>query len=248
MRAQVRDNVKRFVVVGCVVALWLATGVPVSDGQAPPAKLRVLFIGNSLSYYNNLPGLVEQLSAAAGRPIEARGALEPGATLERHWSVGVALKRIQQGGWDYVVLQEQSGRPLLDKPKMFEYARAFDAEIRKQGGRTVLYVTWPRQWQPETQAPITQAYKELGRKLGAQVAPVGPAWQKVAQRNPNMQLYHPDGGHPSLAGSYLAACVFLAVLYGEPPAKPLPPIAPLSSEAALYLQNVAWEAVAEQTE
>ncbi|HXE74582.1 MAG TPA: SGNH/GDSL hydrolase family protein [Candidatus Xenobia bacterium] len=247
MRGRTRDAIaKRFAIVCCLAGLLLGAA-PVADGQAPPAKLRVLFIGNSYTYFNDLPGLVERLSAAE-RPIEARMVVQGGATLEWHWTVGLALKRIQQGGWDYVVLQEQSQRPLLDKPRMFEYARAFDAEIKKQSARTVLYLTWSRQPRPELQGQITQAYQELGRELGAEVAPVGAAWHKVLQRNPNLELYLPDGSHPSLAGSYLAACVFLGVFYGERPVKPLPTVAPLSPEAALYLQNVAWETLAEPNE
>ncbi len=237
----------------CLLAILLTTDAGGQTAQpAGPAsaagKLRVLFIGNSYTYFNDLPGLVERLSAAAGRPVEARSVVEPGASLERHWSVGLALRKIQQGGWDFVVLQEASGRSLTDRKGMFGHARAFDAEIRKQGGRTILFLTWAAQAQPETQAEITRAHEELARELGAQVAPVGPAWQKVVQRNPNMELYLPDGSHPSLAGSYLGACVFLAVFYGERPAKPLPPIGPLSPEAARYLQDVAWEAVSEQKE
>ncbi|HSC77738.1 MAG TPA: SGNH/GDSL hydrolase family protein [Candidatus Acidoferrales bacterium] len=239
--------IRRSVAALCLAVLLLA-GALSAAGQTQPAKLRVLFIGNSYTYFNDLPGLVERLSAAAGQPIEARGVVEAGATLEHHWSVGLALKRIQQGGWDFVVLQEQSGRPVLDKPRMFEYARAFDAEIQKHGGRTVLFLTWPRQSRPELQPQITQAYDQLARELGAEVAPVGSAWQKVLQRNPNMELYLPDGAHPSLAGSYLGACVFLAVFYGEQPAKLLPPIGPLSPEAAQYLQDIAWETIIQRRE
>lgn len=238
--------IRRSVAALCLAALLLV-GALSASGQAPPAKLRVLFIGNSYTYFNDLPGLVERLSAA-DRPIEARSVIEGGATLEQHWSVGLALKRIQQGGWDFVVLQEQSGRPVLDRPRMFEYASAFDAEIKKHGGRTVLFLTWPRQSRPELQPQITQAYEQLARELGAEVAPVGPAWQKVSQRNPNMELYLPDGAHPSLAGSYLGACVFLAVFYGDRPAKPLPPIGPLSPEAAQYLQDIAWETIIQRRE
>ena len=239
--------IRRSVAALCLAALLLV-GALSAPGQGQSAKLRVLFIGNSYTYFNDLPGLVERLSAAAGRPIEARSVIEGGATLEHHWSVGLALKRIQQGRWDFVVLQEQSGRPVLDKPRMFEYARAFDAEIQEHGGRTVLFLTWPRQSRPELQAQITQAYEQLARELGAEVAPVGPAWQKVSQGNPNIELYLSDGAHPSLAGSYLGACVFLAVFYGERPAKPLPPIAPLSPEAARYLQDIAWETIIQRRE
>src|SRR5262249_23928410 len=136
-----------------------------------------------------------------------------------------------RGGWDYVVLQEQStldvsylveGQPRITDPhKYFAYARRFDAAIRKSGARTVLFGFWARGNAPkEDWNALAYYHNQLGKELGATVAPVGLAWQAVLEQNPGIRLYDDDLSHPRPAGSYLAACVLHAACFGSPPADP----------------------------
>lgn len=200
--------------------------VPQSGGKGAAArKLRVLFIGNSYTCFNNLPQMLEGLAASAhaSRKLETGMVTVGGATLRRHWEDGRALEVIRRGGWDYVVLQEQStlgpsqmvsGRITISDPKAFhETVRLFDAEIRKAGAKTVLFLTWARQNQPEDQAKLNEAYLTIAGELKALVAPVGPAWEEALKKNPQLQLHLPDKSHPSPGGTYLAACVFYSLLY-----------------------------------
>ncbi len=184
-----------------------------------PRKLRILFIGNSYIYANNLPVLLARLAeAAAGRTaIETHQVSEGGWTLERHWEDGEALQRIREGRWDYVVLQEQSQRPIRNREVMQVYARLLDVVIRKAGGRTVFYLTWARRDRPEDQAALTDAYLTIARELNAWVAPVGIAWQTALRDDPSLRLHNDDNSHPNPMGSYLAALVFLATLRGDLP-------------------------------
>ena len=117
-----------------------------------------------------------------GASIRTKLIAEGGYTLEEHWQVGKALPSIQQGGWDYVVLQEQSQRPVLEQPKFFEFAQAFDLEIKQSGAQTVLLMTWQR---PEslpdgvTTANLAATYNRVGAKLGDKVAPAGLAFAQA---------------------------------------------------------------------
>jgi hypothetical protein len=90
----------------------------------------------------------------------------------------------------------------------------FDAEIKRQGGRTVLFLTWARKAEPDQQEDLNYGYDSIARELGAVLAPVGPAWQKVRAEHPNLELYISDGSHPSPAGSYLAAGVLVNSILG----------------------------------
>ena len=81
----------------------------------------------------------------------------------------------------------------------------------------MLYLTWSRQQAPETQDRITRAVEEIAAEIDAVVVPVGPAWHAVMARHIDVPLYTDDGSHPTAAGSYLAACVFLVRLFGEAP-------------------------------
>jgi hypothetical protein len=177
--------------------------------------MHVLFIGNSFTARNDVPDLIARLAAARGHRLEHRLIQAGGASLRMHWNKGEAQRAIAESRWDRVVLQEQSTLPIKNARRMHENVRLFDEAIRAAGARTVLYLTWARRHAPETQALITRAYREIGTELGAEVAPVGEAWERVLAMPGHPDLYDADGSHPSIAGSYLAACVLFATLFGE---------------------------------
>ena len=205
-------------------------------GSAP---LKVLFIGNSFTARNNLPGLITQLLAMRGKGIEHLLISAGGASLRTHWNAGEALKAIQSGQYDHVVLQEQSTLPVKNAKRMHENVRLFDEATKAAGARTVLYMTWARQHEPESQQVITDAYTGIGRELGATVVPVGLAWQRFLGKYDRPVLHDKDQSHPTLAGSYLAACVFLAVLFGESPVGLGGEVAGLSEKDLALLNKVA---------
>ncbi|MFL5342511.1 MAG: SGNH/GDSL hydrolase family protein [Gemmataceae bacterium] len=214
---------------------------------AESKPVRVLFIGNSYTYVNDLPAMLAALAKAGGqRPLEHDRETPGGVSFEKHWKDGKAAKKIAAGGWDFVVLQEQSLRPLTNRPLMFEFAAKLDAEIRMQNAKTLLYQTWSRQDAPDKQDELSRAYVELGKELKAGVVPVGAAWQAALKADPALKLHGPDKSHPSKAGTYLAACVFYAAIYDRSP-EGLPG-APggLSDADAKKLQAVAWKTVREQ--
>ena len=157
-----------------------------------------------------------------------------------HWNAGEALEAIKRGRYDSVVLQEQSTLPIKNARRMHENVRLFDAEIKAAGARTVLYMTWARQHAPETQQAITDAYTSIGRELGAAVVPVGLAWERFFEKNERPMLFDKDGSHPSLAGSYLAGCVFLAVLFKENPVGVGAAVPGLAETERDALQRTAW--------
>lgn len=188
-------------------------------GHPCARPLRVLFIGNSYTYVNELPRLIEQsaTSAKESRVLETEMVAVGGATLESHWEGGRALAAVRKGPWDFVVLQEQGTRPLAQPEVMYRYARLFDAEVKRAGAQTVFYLTWARLGQEQLQGTRSEAYLSIARELGARVAPIGTVWQQVRRESPGIKLYSEDGAHPSPAGTYLAACVFYVTFYGKSP-------------------------------
>jgi hypothetical protein len=205
------------------------------------ASLKVLFIGNNFTARNDLPALIATLAAARGKSLEHRLTSAGGASLRTHWNAGDALKAIQSGQYDHVVLQEQSALPVKNVKRMHENVRLFDEATKAAGTRTVLYMTWARQHEPESQQAITDAYASIGRELGATVVPVGLAWQRFLGKHDHPVLHDKDQSHPTLAGSYLAACVFLAVLFGESPVGLGGEVDGLSEKDLALLEKVAWQ-------
>jgi hypothetical protein len=207
------------------------------------APMRVLFIGNSFTARNNVPGLVAQLAQSRGKQLQHRLISAGGASLRIHWNKGDAQKAIQQSLYDYVVLQEQSTLPIKNPPRMHENIRLFDQEIKAAGAKTALYLTWARQNVPETQKAITNAYMTIGEELGAAIVPVGIAWQNFIRKHSHPVLHDADKSHPTLAGSYLAACVFFGVLFRESSVGIVSDLKALSQAEAEQLQKTAWATV-----
>jgi hypothetical protein len=190
--------------------------------------IRVLFIGNSYTYFNNVPELLTKLAQYGNQgPIETRMVAPGGFRLEDHWEKGEALKALHDGKWDYVVLQDQStlgmdfyleGKLHVTSDEVFRpFAEKWSAEIIKQGATPIYYLTWARKATPEDQAALNYAYVSAARKTGSRIAPVGIAWGMARRDYPSIDLYYKDGSHPSTAGSYLAACTFYATIFHQNP-------------------------------
>lgn len=202
--------------------------------------MRILFIGNSYTSRNNLPGLIAGLAGARGTSVDHRLISAGGASLRQHLNAGTALAAIADGAYDVVVLQEQSTLPAKNAKRMHESVRDFHAAIEAAGARTALYMTWARRNAPEAQQAITTAYASIAAEVGATLAPVGMVWERFLRTHDQPLLHDADNSHPALAGSYLAACVFLIALLDEDPVGIDVPVKGLDPETAALLREAAW--------
>ncbi len=196
--------------------------------QTPSKPVRVLFIGNSYTYFNNLPEVFAKLVDASHlKKVEYAMQAPGGWRLQDHLDHGNALKAIQSQKWDYVVLQDQSqigdnhvidGKPRITTDEVF-YPSAINLvkAIQATGAIPVFYLTWAKKAVPEDQAMLDNAYFRVAKETKSVVAPVGVAWAEVRTKAPSIELYIEDGSHPSPAGTYLAACVFYATIIGRSP-------------------------------
>jgi hypothetical protein len=180
-------------------------------------SVKMLFIGNSFTKRNNLPGLLAELAAPRGVRVTHELISAGGASLRTHWNAGHATKAIEAGGYDYVVLQEQSTLPVKNAGRMAENVWLFNEVIKRSASKTVLYMTWAREHLPEHQKVIAEAYNSIAHNNNALVVPAGIVWQHFRATYDRPNLYSSDGSHPSPAGSYLVACVFVASLFGASP-------------------------------
>ena len=207
----------------------------------PFAPLNILFIGNSFTQRNDLSGLIAVMARDRGVRICHKLISAGGASLRTHWNAGRAAKEIAAGDYDYVVLQEQSTLPVKNAKRMAENVRLFDEAVKQAGVKTVLYMTWARQFAPESQNAISDSYNSIGKELGAIVVPVGDAWQKFVAKHTQPSLYDRDQSHPSLAGTYFAACVFLAALLKINPVGLVAGGEGLDEADRKILQSAAWK-------
>jgi hypothetical protein len=208
----------------------------------PLRNAKILFIGNSFTTRNDLPALWAGLAAAggSGTQIESEVVAAGGASLRQHLNKGTAALLLAEGGWDFVVLQEQSTLPVKNPQRTHENIRDFHGIITDNGARTVLYMTWARLHAPEAQATLSATYDDIGAELGVTVVPAGLAWQRALTAAPAPVLHYADKSHPTLAGSYLAACCFQLTLFGAPLGEPT------SSDGIPVGERTALCAVAQQ--
>ena len=240
----------RLVLSGGVLIFFSAfyTSPTYAEKNTPP--LRVLFVGNSHIYVNELPKVLTNMARTAKPKVNIKTVdlSKGGYTLEKHLDTGYTLNVIQKGGFDIVILQEQSWRPISDKKKMHEAIRRLDIEIKKIKAKTVLFMIWARAHRPKTIKPLSKAYMEIGKELNAEVAPIGLAWQKALQKHPNLSLHDPDKSHPNQRGTYLAACVLYATLTERSPiGLSTGGLREITNDQASFLQQIAWETFKKQS-
>ena len=180
----------------------------------PAPSVRILFIGNSFTTRNDLPGMLDELARHAGITIEHQVISAGGASLRRHFNAG-ASDDIRGGKWDYVILQEQSTLPIKNSARFHENVREYVQAIEDCGAELVLYMTWARKKEPENQKMLADAYYEIGTELGAVVVPAGRAWELMMASHDEPPLHAEDGSHPTVAGTFLAAYTFFATLFDD---------------------------------
>ncbi|WP_428267956.1 SGNH/GDSL hydrolase family protein [Haliangium sp.] len=236
-------------------ALWVASLIVVAGCDRParpsatPAPSRtaaVLFIGNSLTFYHDMPGTFRAYVEAAypGTTVETHMVALPGESLKGHWDTGEALRRIESRPWDYVVLQEHGGlqahfwvdgETKIGPPEAFlDYARRFSDAITERGATPVFYLTASNQ--EDLRPTLEYAYTEAAKAAKGLLAPAGLVFESLRDHT-ELTLYDPDGGHPSPQGSYLVAVTIAQTLFGSPSA-PAPQARPkgVSSAAATTIE------------
>jgi hypothetical protein len=214
--------------------------------------LNVLFIGNSHTYLHYMPQMLGELAHAAdnGFRLNIDQITGEGAGLQWHWNNEPSREKIRSKRWDYVVLQDRSGGPLEELESFRTHARLLDEEVRRQGAKTVFFMTWANKSRPRNQKILTDVYGQIATELGAVLAPVGLAWEKALDLDVELNLHHIDDRHANPSGAYLTACVFYAVLFNTSP-EGLPATLQiegkfrldLAEDRAGLLQKIAYETV-----
>ena len=217
-----------------------------------------LFIGNSYTGVNNLPSLTSQLTTSLGDTLTYSSNTPGGYTLQGHSTNTTTLNSIEQGNWDFVILQDQSQRPSFSPAQVatevYPYAKTLVDSIKSANTCTepLFYMTWGREngdqqncqfYSPictynGMQERLRTSYMEMATDNNASVSPVGAAWKYTRDNYPTINLYSPDESHPSLEGSYLAACVFYSSMFKKSP-EGASFNAGLSTATASTLQEVA---------
>ncbi|WP_276167416.1 hypothetical protein [Zobellia alginiliquefaciens] len=177
------------------------------NAQKNEAPINILFVGNSFTYFWNMPHLVEAMSKTQGVPVQIQQSTVGGTNLMQHWKSEkgtVTRQLINDMKWDYVIFGDHS-LSTIEAPKRFKkYSSKFAELVRSKGAEPIFFITWAYKSNPLMQNCITKGYMDLTKELNVRVFPVGPVFMKAKTLQPDLELYF-DDKHPSSDGTYLIA-------------------------------------------
>ena len=233
------------------------------SGAEPPQS--ILWVGNSFFYYNNsmhnhvtrLIGAADPSSRARGVSVTISGSGIDWHDMESYFRPNGIGKYSFTGDnrivfnppgrqFDAVIVMDCSQCPIHPQLKSVfrEYAKKQSDIARKHGATPIFFMSWAYKDRPEMTAQLAEAYTLAGNENDALVIPAGLAFAKAVGKRPDLELYQPDKRHPTLAGTYLAACTVYAALYGKSPVGNAY-LAGVDRDTAGFLQAVAWETARE---
>ena len=197
-----------------IAGLLVSCGGAVDIDGDPNATVRILFIGNSLTYTNDLPGVLAALADSANvESTSVTAVAYPGYALEDHWTQGDALAAIRRGGWTFVIMQQGPSALEESRVNLITWGKRFAAEIRSVGAQPAFYTVWPSSDRAFDFPRVVESYRLVADSTGGVLLPAGAAWLEANRLDPSVPLYGPDGFHPSIAGTYLAAVTMFGRLY-----------------------------------
>lgn len=223
---------------------------------------RVLFVGNSYVATNNLPQTFYNLALSLGDTVYHDNHAPGGYTFQLHTTNATTLSKIDAQNWDYVILQAQSQEPSFSPAQVqantYPYAKILDSLIHANNEctKTMFYMTWGRKYGDASNCPfytpvctfegmnqrLRESYLEMSANNFAQTAPVGIAWRNARMADSTINLWSADNSHPSVAGTYLTACVFYASIFKQSPVG-APFMSTLGTGDAVFLQQIAAQTV-----
>ncbi len=178
--------------------------------------MKVLFLGNSHTYFNDMPMLFSRMyGQLTGEDAEVTMLAYGGRTLKWHYDEYMSLRfALEYGNYDYCVIQQQA-HPFPGEEVTAPYMEKIVAMCRAAGAEPVIYMPWAEKKMPENAALHSALYRKLAEKEKAMLAPVGELFERVNREQPGIDLYFRDGEHASPLGDYMIALCFAALISGR---------------------------------
>ncbi|WP_422858449.1 SGNH/GDSL hydrolase family protein [Flagellimonas sp. S174] len=200
---------------GICLLIFVLSVIPVKSQKAGvnSKHVKVLFIGNSLTYYNNLPELVKGKALQKDIRLDVDMIAYPNYALIDHWEDGKAQKMIKQEKYDFVLIQQGPSSQPYGREVLFDYGRRFKSLCDTYGGQLIFLMVWPSQNHYSTFDAVIKNHEDAVRTINAGICPVGKVWKKHFDSTNDYSYYGQDGFHPSLKGSQVAAEIIVSCLF-----------------------------------
>lgn len=192
--------------------LWLVICCVLSAHQPNKAPVKLLFVGNSLTYTNNLPQLVKEVAEMKDVRIKIEVLAFANYALEDHWNDGKLQSLIANGNYDYVIVQQGPSSQADGKTMLLDYGARIKSLCTQHGAQLAFYMVWPARVNYHMFDGVITNYSLAATETNSILCPVGKVWKNHFDKTQDFSYYGPDGFHPSLAGSQRAAEVIFESL------------------------------------
>jgi hypothetical protein len=244
---KVRMNLKFAI---CIILLFITIAGCKSNSDDKPViekkDYKILFIGNSFTFYNDgidyhLKNMLRVEKSSDSMNYLVQKIAVSSYTLEAHFEDPLTMQKIKSDKWNMVILQEQSTRPINNPDLFLEFAAKLDTEIKKSGAEVSFFMTWAPKDTPAEINQIAASYETVGVGIKDKVIPVGRVWEYFVKNNQAIDLYYTDKKHPSLAGTYLATCVFYYSVFNKNPVENSYLPVGLSTDNAITIRRIVQD-------
>ena len=199
-----------------LLLLFLVASISANAGPSNITQdtINILFIGNSLTYSNNLPGLVEERGIQENLEIKTKVIALPNYALIDHWNDGTIQVEIKNGNYDYVFIQQGPSSQSWGREILIEYGRKIKSVCDEQETELVYFMVWASIGYYQTYNDVIKNHEDAAALNNALLCPVGKQWKAYFDSTQDFSYYGSDGFHPSLKGSKNAAEVIVDFLLG----------------------------------
>jgi hypothetical protein len=209
-----RRYIDTTIAIACAALILSCTSSP--SGPDDP-RTNVLFIGNSLTYENELPRMVEALANASGESFVTVSFTGANFALIDHYNNPLSVERVRTGQYDIVVMQQGPSSLPINRDSLRISAALWAPVIREGGGLPGMFAVWPDAGRTLAFPDVSTSYRLAAEAVGGLFFPVGDTWLEIWDRDPQAELYGPDGFHPAPAGTFAAAVVIVSVITNRDP-------------------------------
>lgn len=225
-----------------------------ANQQVEVNPMKILFIGNSYTHYNNMPELFEKLAKSKKIKINVLMNAKSNHTFKMHCQRPEMFEAIKAEKWDYIVLQGFSrelmyDKSIIDTATIPYFKRIVDSIYSNHSCTNVLlYMTWGYKngfaydnnvlTYDEMSNDVHRGYNYLSELFQLSIVPIGEVWRTFRKNNPDIELYQEDGQHPNVTGSYLIASGFYSAIFKSNPFGGYIP--KIDTTTAIKIQNTAF--------
>jgi hypothetical protein len=178
-----------------------------------PIRGNILFVGNSLTYSNDLPSLVTVLAQKRGFLVNVKSIAEPNTAISDHWESGAVQKAMDEMDFDFVVIQQGPSSQIDGRVLLIEYGAKYKELCEAKGAQLAFFMVWPARANYNTFDGVIKNYTDAAKLNNSLLCPVGKDWKEYQDMTKDFSYYGPDQFHPSPKGSEVAAGIILATLF-----------------------------------